>query len=315
MDKFVRHFVAVFLLLLLVLLSRCSDSENELPKQEEKMPEETLEIGEIKILNRPKNTKKVKPNEEVFLTLNIKNANDLDVNYVWNVSQGKIESIDSLGFPTLCKFSAPNVLGSQQILVQILNGDELLGMKTIELDIYQAPKLSCFNNYNPMGAMGDAQNAVTMIRVKHKGNECYKVTYESVGHQLWAGVYWLKDGQSSAWRNSTTIWDQYFSLARRINEPAWRKYVDLSEYEKVELYACGEGNIEFKVGHIEGTGIASSGNISLKQDWQLITIDLRNGNFSSVLPFCWVSSTPFFLRRDKKSLTFYMTDPIFKPIY
>ena len=136
--------------------------------------------------------------------------------------------------------------------------------------------------------MGDAQQAVVMSPEKYKGRNCYKITYNSVGTMLWAGVYWLYG------------WDQN----------AWNKRVNLTGYEKLAFYACGEGNIQFKVGDDKGSTLCNSGPVTLQKNWQLIEIDLRGKNLSSVLPFCWVSPTPFYI--NSNSITFYITDPVFK---
>jgi len=153
------------------------------------------------------------------------------------------------------------------------------------------------NHYVAAGWMGDDG----AIRVKsawkenpHSGQTCMRWIYtgEPTKGAGWAGVYW---------QNPANNWGKV------------KGGYDLSGAQKLSFWARGENGgevVEFKMGGIMGdysdTVEASTGPISLSNEWKQYTMDLTGEDLSYINGgFCWVSNQ---MDAPEEGIVFYLDD-------
>jgi len=296
MNKVINPIIAsVILITTILIFSSCSK------KTEEKQVQPSLQIEEIKISDRK--DVRVKTQEEIVLKVDVHNKGDRQLKYEWSVTGGTIEPADSTINIASCKYISPDTPGMHRVTLKILEQSKtelnLVATKFLDLDVYELPDIFVSNKYISSGWMGDSYKkfsdgslVVRQTNTRHEDRQCLRVSYRpyngaNAGH--WSGVYWLVGSGDDAWRNR----------------------VNLQGYEKLEFHAMGSGReneyVQFKVGDDEGSDCISTGSRFLEGNrWQLIEIDLRGHDLSSVLPFCWVTEEP------NEEMVFYITNPVFK---
>lgn len=157
------------------------------------------------------------------------------------------------------------------------------------------------SRFIPSGWMGDGKEGTKYIQFfdgwrkgPHSTPVCVKVTY-TPGPEGWAGIYW---------QNKPNNWG---------DKPG--KNFNKYGYTKITFWAKGETGdeiVEFKAGDIDAPGKkykdsfdASSGRIALIKEWKQYTIDLEDGDLTSVIGgFCWVAARS----SNPEGLTFYIDD-------
>ncbi len=160
--------------------------------------------------------------------------------------------------------------------------------------------------FTPSGWMGDAQQGQMYLQFEeasnenpHSGPSCVKVVYAKPGPLRWAGVYWLHPPEN--WGDIPGV------------------NLQAEGYAKLTLWARGRSGgevVEFKAGGIRNPGkpyqdsfSATTGNVTLSDQWQRFAIDLRGADLSSVIGgFCWVASAS----SNPNGLTFYIDDVHFQ---
>ncbi len=160
--------------------------------------------------------------------------------------------------------------------------------------------------FTASGWMGDAEQGQTYLQLEeaskenpHSGPSCVKVVYAKPGPLRWAGVYWQHPADN--WGDSPGMDFQ------------------AEGYARLTLWARGRSGgevVEFKAGGIRTPGktyhdsfSASTGKVTLSDQWQRFAIDLRGADLSSVIGgFCWVASAS----SNPNGLTFYIDDVFYE---
>jgi hypothetical protein len=163
-------------------------------------------------------------------------------------------------------------------------------------------KVDIENTFSPSGWLGDGEYERKYVNFNgadrthpHSAPSSIRITYR-FGSRRWGGIYWLNKPDN--WGDQPG--DDYSS----------------KKFSRVSFWARGERGgeiVEFKAGGITNPAKrygdsfgATTGRISLSNDWREYQIDLSRADLRSVIGgFCWIAS------QDNNSapvITFYLDD-------